>query len=105
MEPSLVEMPEILWFDWNHSLKDDVIANYGNGRAMFEWPGVQWYTEYYQYYPIHPYDGVIIKAHDDIVHVNSSMVRPYAEYLWIMWTYSCFLHLWSIKDCVLIINK
>jgi hypothetical protein len=32
MEPSLVEMPETLWFDWNHSLKDDVlIANYGHG--------------------------------------------------------------------------
>jgi hypothetical protein len=31
MEPSLVEMPETLWFDLNHSLKDDVIANYGNG--------------------------------------------------------------------------
>jgi hypothetical protein len=31
MEPSLVEMQETLWFDLNHSLKDDVIANYGNG--------------------------------------------------------------------------
>jgi hypothetical protein len=31
MELSLVEMPETLYFDWNHSLKDDVIANYGNG--------------------------------------------------------------------------
>jgi hypothetical protein len=31
MEPSLVEMPETLWFDLNHSLKDDVIANYGHG--------------------------------------------------------------------------
>jgi hypothetical protein len=22
MEPSLIKMPETLWFDWNHSLKD-----------------------------------------------------------------------------------
>jgi hypothetical protein len=82
MEPSLVEMPETLWFDLNHSLKDDVIANYGNGRATFQWPGVRWYTEYYRYYSVNPYDGVIIKADDDIVYVNSSMVRPFAEYLW-----------------------
>jgi hypothetical protein len=82
MEPSLVEMPETLWFDSNHSLKDNVIANYGNGRATFRWPGVRWYTEYYRYYSVNPYDGVIIKADDDIVYVNSSMVRPFAEYLW-----------------------
>jgi hypothetical protein len=42
MEPSLVEMLETLWFDLNHSLKDDVIANYGHGWATFEWPGVRW---------------------------------------------------------------
>jgi hypothetical protein len=82
MEPSLVEMPETLWFDSNHSLRDNVIANYGNGRATFRWPGVRWYTEYYRYYSVNPYDGVIIKADDDIVYVNSSMVRPFAEYLW-----------------------
>lgn len=81
MEPSDVEMPETYWFDKNHSLAN-ALENFGNGRARFRWPAERWYAEYYRYYSVNPYDGVIIKADDDIVYVNSTMVKPYAEYLW-----------------------
>lgn len=82
MEPSDVEMPETYWFDFNTSL-GKAEENFGNGRARFSWPGKRWYAEYYRYYSIvKPYDGVIIKADDDIVFVNSTMVRPFAQYLW-----------------------
>ena len=40
------------------------------------------YTEYYKYYTDNPYDGVIIKADDDIVWINTTQVKPFAEYIW-----------------------
>lgn len=39
------------------------------------------YTDYYRYYKDNPYEGVVIKADDDIVYVNASMVRNYVHYL------------------------
>jgi hypothetical protein len=82
MEPSDVEMPETYWFDFNTSL-DKAEEHFGNGRARLSWPGQRWYAEYYRYYSVvKPYDGIIIKADDDIVYVNSTMVKPFAEYLW-----------------------
>jgi len=81
MQPSEVTMEETYWFDKNHSLKR-ALQNFGNGRAVFNWPAERWYTEYYKYYAENPFDGVIIKADDDIVWINSSMVRPFAEYIW-----------------------
>lgn len=82
MQPSKVSMEETYWFDRNNSLKY-ALENLGKGRATFRLPGTtRGYTEYYKYYAKNPYDGVIIKADDDIVLINSTQVRPFAEYVW-----------------------
>lgn len=81
MEPSDVDMTETYWFDKNNSLLH-AEEHFGNGRARLEWAAERWYAEYYKYYSVvNPYNGVIIKADDDIVYVNSTMVRPFAEYV------------------------
>jgi hypothetical protein len=81
MEPSSVPLPETLFFDHNNSLSY-AKETFGRGRARLDWPGRRIYTEYYKYYSDNPYDGVIIKADDDIVWINSTQVRPFADYIW-----------------------
>jgi len=81
MEPTDVPLPETFWFDKNDSLtyaKEDL----GRGRARLDWPARRIYTEYYKYYSDNPYDGVIIKADDDIVYINTTQVQPFAQYIW-----------------------
>merc|ERR1719502_962226 len=39
------------------------------------------YLDYYRYYKDNPFEGVVIKADDDIVYVNTSMVQSYVNYL------------------------
>mmetsp|Transcript_4582 Transcript_4582/g.6607 ORF Transcript_4582/g.6607 Transcript_4582/m.6607 type:complete len:418 (-) Transcript_4582:172-1425(-) len=80
-QPSSVAMEETLYFDKNHTFQD-AIKHDNKGRAVFYWPGRRGYSEYYKYYTDNPYDGVIIKADDDTVFVNSTMVPSYASYLW-----------------------
>ena len=84
-EPSDIPMPETYWYDRIHSLNstEDFLEEYEDGRALLRNPNRRGYSEYYRYYAkISPWDGVIIKADDDIVYVNSTMVRPYAQFLW-----------------------
>lgn len=81
MEPSNVPLPETYWFDKNNSL-GYAKAVLGRGRARLDWPARRVYTEYYKYYSDNPYDGVIIKADDDIVWINTTQVKPFAEYIW-----------------------
>ena len=85
MEPSSVPMPETYWYDRSHSLNstEEVLEQYEDGRALLRNPNKRGYSEYYRYYAeVSPWQGVIIKADDDVVFVNSTMVKPYAQFLW-----------------------
>jgi hypothetical protein len=82
MEPTHVPLPETYWFDKNNSLSHAKASHLGRGRGRLDWPARRSYTEYYKYYSDNPYDGVIIKADDDIVWINTTQVKPFAEYLW-----------------------
>lgn len=81
MTPGKVPMTETLWFDRNNSLAHNVVEN-TNGTLLLNPPNIRGYSEYYKYYTDHPYDGVIIKADDDIVWINSTQIQPFAQYLW-----------------------
>jgi hypothetical protein len=78
-------MMETMWYDWNSSSPPSWVAlekDEEDCRALFKYPFIRSYSEYFKYYTDNPYDGVIIKADNDIVYVNLSMVRPFADYIW-----------------------
>lgn len=82
--PSRVNMTETKLIDFQtDAFKDgNLVTMYTNGSALLKEPNARGYSEYYKYYADNPWDGVIIKADDDITYINSTMVTPYAEYLW-----------------------
>ena len=82
MEPSTVPMEETYEHDMNTTFRCCALEHDSHGRATFDWPGRRIYSEYYKYYAVNKYDGVIIKADDDIVWINETMVKPFAEYIW-----------------------
>lgn len=81
-QPTGVTMEETLDFDKNNTFRSGLMNYYGKGRASFWWPAQRGYSEYYKYYTENPYDGVIIKADDDTVFVNSTMIPSFARYIW-----------------------
>jgi len=81
MDPTTVDMNETEWFDRSDAFSNKVEVD-GRGNVKLKRPNARSYSEYYKYYTINPYDGVIIKADDDIVYINTTMVRPFAEYAW-----------------------
>jgi hypothetical protein len=81
MDPFNIDMNETYWHDLNTTLKEAIEVG-DNGRARLSNGALRGYSEYYKYYAKNPYNGIIIKADDDIVWINSTMVRPYAEFLW-----------------------
>lgn len=80
-QPTSVPMEETFYFDKNNSFRDATRYD-DKGRATFRYPARRGYSEYYKYYTDNPYDGVIIKADDDTVFVNSTMIPSFANYLW-----------------------
>mmetsp|Transcript_7162 Transcript_7162/g.15637 ORF Transcript_7162/g.15637 Transcript_7162/m.15637 type:complete len:489 (-) Transcript_7162:127-1593(-) len=81
--PSEVPMEETKWFDLRSPFRNgNLVTMYRNGSALLKEPNARGYSEYYKYYTDNPWDGVIIKADDDIVYINSTMVTPYVEYLY-----------------------
>jgi len=91
LRPQDVPMSDFYWFDHNHSLPL-AMERFGEeeeGRASFAWPARRGYTEYFKFYAsatsindhaVHE-DDIILKGDDDIVWINTTQVRPFAQYL------------------------
>lgn len=92
MHPSDINMSATYWFDKNYSLAwwnlKQMSEDVTDGQAILKYPNARGYTEYFQYYQSYYADAgrhdaddvVIIKGDDDIVWINSTMVRPFAQY-------------------------
>ena len=84
MDPRDVPMNETRWFDTSRAFREEKVdfIDENDGTIHLKEPHYRGYSEYYKYYATHPYDGVIIKADDDIVFINTTMVPAFTEYLW-----------------------
>jgi len=83
MDPGDVIMKETYWYDKDHLEKENnVVEWHDDGSAALRYPEKRSFSEYYKYYTDNPWDGVILKADDDILYINSTQVSAFAQYSW-----------------------